>query len=50
MNRERAQTGNMCVECFGKTIQKGTLLKTPSSDLIGKAAGAAISSQTGGLL
>ena len=50
MNRERAQTGNMCVECFGKTIQKGTLLKTPSSDLLSAAAGAAISSQTGGLL
>ena len=33
MNRERAQTGNMCVECFGSMIQKDTLLKTTSHDL-----------------
>ena len=33
MNRERAKTGNMCVECFGSMVQKGTLLKTTSHDL-----------------
>ena len=33
MNRERAQTGNMCVECFGSLIQKDTLLKATSHNL-----------------